>query len=167
MVIRDETGRDQDAVRALNEAAFDSGAEARLVDMLREQAKPLVSLVAEQDGFVVGHILFSPVTLSGHDDLKIMGLAPMAVAPPHQRRGIGTSLVHAGLDRCRELGAGAVVVLGHPEFYPRFGFVPSTRFDVGSEYDVPEDVFMVTELKPGFFRGVSGTIRYHAAFKEL
>src|SRR5690606_1642636 len=167
MVIRDETGRDQDTVRALNEAAFDSGAEARLVDMLREQAKPLVSLVAEQDSFVVGHILFSPVTLSGHDDLKIMGLAPMAVAPPHQRRGIGTSLVHAGLDRCRELGAGAVVVLGHPEFYPRFGFVPSTRFDIRSEYDVPEDVFMVTELKPGFFRGVSGTIRYHAAFKEL
>ena len=167
MVIRDETRRDHEAVRELNEAAFESDAEARLVDALREQATPVVSLVAEEDSAIVGHILFSPVTLTDHESLGIMGLAPMAVAPSRQRQGIGSSLVRAGLDRCRDLGAGAVVVLGHPEFYPRFGFVPSTRFDIGCEYDVPEDVFMVTELKPGFLRGTSGTIRYHPAFGEL
>lgn len=167
MVIRDETRRDHEAVRELNEAAFESDAEARLVDALREQATPVVSLVAEEDSAIVGHILFSPVTLTDHESLGIMGLAPMAVAPSRQRQGIGSSLVRAGLDRCRELGAGAVVVLGHPEFYPRFGFVPSTRFDIGCEYDVPEDVFMVTELKPGFLRGTSGTIRYHPAFGDL
>lgn len=167
MLIRDETPSDYDAVRALNEAAFGTDTEARLVDALREQASPLVSLIAEQDGAIVGHILFSPVTLSGHDDLKIMGLAPMAVTPARQRQGIGSSLVGAGLERCRTLGAGAVVVLGHPAFYPRFGFVPSTRFGIDCEYGVPEDAFMVVELEPEFLRGASGTIRYHAAFRNL
>jgi putative acetyltransferase len=167
MVIRNETAGDRDAVRALNEAAFESRAEALLVDALRDRATPLVSLVAEKEGLVIGHILFSPVTLSDHEDLRIMGLAPMAVAPSHQRRGIGSSLVRVGLDRCKALGAGAVVVLGHPEFYPRFGFVPSTRFGITSEYEVPEDVFMITDLEPGYLRGAAGTIRYHPAFKDV
>jgi putative acetyltransferase len=165
--IRDETESDRDAVRALNESAFETTAEARLVDALREQAAPLVSLVAEQDGAIVGHILFTPVTLFGHEDRKIMGLAPMAVAPARQRLGIGSALVRAGLERCRALGAGAAVVLGHPAFYPRFGFVPSIQFGIDCEYDVPEDVFMVTELEPSFLRGASGRIRYHRAFKSL
>lgn len=167
MLIRDESAGDYHAVRALNEAAFDSDAEARLVDALRDEASPLISLVAEQDGSVVGHILFSPVTLAGHEKLKIMGLAPMAVAPSRQRQGIGSSLVRAGLDRCRSVDAGAVMVLGHPAFYPRFGFVPSSRFDIASEYDVPEETFMVMELERGFLHGASGTIRYHGAFKNL
>lgn len=107
------------------------------------------------------------MTLSGHDDLKIMGLAPMAVAPSQQRRGIGSALVRAGLERCRALGAGAVVVLGHPAFYPRFGFVPSTHFNIACEYDMPEEAFMVMELERGFLRGASGTIRYHEAFMNL
>ena len=167
MLIRDEMESDRDAVRVLNEAAFENDAEARLVDALREQAAPLVSLVAEQDGAIVGHILFTPVTLSGHEALTIMGLAPMAVAPARQRQNIGSALVRAGLDRCRALGAGAVVVLGHPAFYPRFGFAPSSRFGIGCEYDVPEDAFMVVELEPGFLRGAPGTIRYHAVFRNL
>lgn len=166
-MIRDETASDHDAVCALHESAFGTAAEARLVDALREQASPLVSLVAEQDGSIIGHILFSPVTPSGHEDLKIMGLAPMAVAPSRQRPGIGSSLVRAGLDRCRALGAGAVVVLGHPAFYQRLGFTSSTQFDIGCEYDVPEEAFMTMELEPGFLRGASGTIRYHKAFEDL
>ena len=167
MLIRDETESDREAVRALNESAFHTAAEARLVDALREQAAPLVSLVAEQHGAIVGHILFTPVTLSGHEGLEIMGLAPMAVAPALQRQGIGSALVRAGLDRCRALGAGATVVLGHPAFCPRFGFVPSTQLGIDCEYDVPEDAFMVVELEPGFLRGVSGTIRYYAVFGSL
>jgi putative acetyltransferase len=126
--IRAETDADHAAIHAVNAAAFPTAAEADLVDALRQQARPLISLVAEQDGVIVGHILFSPVTLDSQPDLRIMGLAPMAVAPEHQRSGIGSALVRAGLEQCRQLGYQAVVVLGHPEYYPRFGFVPSVRF---------------------------------------
>jgi putative acetyltransferase len=167
ILIRPEEARDHPDVRVLNRAAFESGAEAKLVDALRERARPLVSLVAEREQVVIGHILFSPVALTGHADLKIMGLAPMAVGPRHQRRGVGTALVRAGLEHCQRLGSGAVVVLGHPEYYPRFGFVPSTRFGIKSEYEVPEEAFMALELRPDYLRGKAGTIRYHAAFAEL
>lgn len=123
--------------------------------------------MADDGGSIVGHILFSPVTLSGHAELKIMGLAPMAVQPAEQRRGIGSALVRAGLERCRQRGCGAVVVLGHPEYYPRFDFLPASRFDIGCEYEVPDEVFMALEVEPGFLRGKSGTIRYHAAFANV
>ena len=167
MLIRDEEQKDWAAVHAVNASAFETPAEADLVDALREQAHPVISLVAVEGGTIVGHIMFSPVSLSGHPGLKIMGLAPMAVAPEQQRKGIGSALVRAGLDRCKQLGFGAVVVLGHPEYYPRFGFLPSTRFGIKCEYEVPEEVFMVFELLPGYLRDASGTIKYHAAFSNL
>jgi putative acetyltransferase len=166
-MIRAEEERDWAAVHELNASVFEAPAEANLVNALRVQAQPVISLVAEHAGLVVGHILFSPVTLPGHVGLKIMGLAPMAVARFHQSQGIGSALVRAGLERCRALGVGAVVVLGHPEYYPRFGFSPSVCFGIGSEYEAPEEVFMVAELQPGFLRGASGTIQYHAAFKNV
>jgi putative acetyltransferase len=167
MQIRAEQPADVAAVHAVNRAAFETTTEADLVDALRVQAEPMISLVAEDAGSIVGHICFSPVTLSGHAELKIMGLAPMAVLPAEQRRGIGSALVRAGLERCRQLGSAAVVVLGHPEYYPRFGFVPASRFGIGSEYDVPDDVFMALELEAGILNGKSGTIRYHAAFANV
>lgn len=167
MHIRDEEERDHAAVYALNAAAFETPAEARLVEALRARAHPVVSLVAEADGTVAGHILFSPVTVAEHPGSRIMGLAPMAVAPEHQRQGIGSSLVRAGLERCREIGFGAVVVLGHPGYYPRFGFQPASRFGLACPYDVPDDVFMATEIRPGYLHGVSGTAAYHPAFDEL
>ena len=167
MLIRDEEQKDWTAVHAVNASALETPAEAGLVNALREQAHPVISLVAVEGGTIVGHIMFSPVSLSGHPGLKIMGLAPMAVAPEYQRKGIGSALVHTGLDRCKQLGFGAVVVLGHPEYYPRFGFSPSTRFGIKCEYEVPEEVFMVFELLPGYLRGASGTIKYHAAFSNL
>ncbi len=167
MLIRDEEQKDRAAVRAVNVSAFETPAEADLVDALRKQAHPVVSLVAVESGIIVGHVMFSPVSLSGHPDLKIMGLAPMAVAPEHQRKGIGSALVRAGLDRCKHLGFGAVVVLGYPEYYPRFGFLPSTRFGIKCEYEVPEGVFMIFELLPDYLRDASGTIKYHAAFSNV
>jgi putative acetyltransferase len=148
-------------------SAFGRPAEANLVDVLRDQVSPLVSLVAEDNGAIVGHIMFSPVSLSGHPTLRIMGLAPMAIAPERQRKGIGTALVHAGLERCKQLGFGAAVVLGHPAYYPRFGFSSSVCFGLGCEYKVPANVFMVMELQAGFLRGVSGTIKYHNAFGDV
>lgn len=165
MRIRIEKKSDLRFIREVNEAAFETPAEANLVDALREQAQPVISLLAEDGGEIVGHILFSPVMLAGHPELDIMGLAPMAVSPERQRQGIGSALVRAGLDECRNLGSGAVVVLGHSEYYPRFGFKPASTFGIACEYDVPAEVFMAMELRPGYLEGASGTIEYHAAFK--
>ena len=167
MLIRTEEEKNWAAVHALNAAVFETPAEANLVDVLRQQARPVVSLVAEDNQTVVGHILFSPVSLTGHSDLKIMGLAPMAVAQEHQRKGVGSALVRAGLEHCKQLGFGAVVVLGHTEYYPRFGFSPSTRFGIGCEYGVPEEAFMAVELQPGYLQDKSGTVQYHAAFSDI
>lgn len=167
MIVRPEQPADITATRQVNLAAFDTPAEADLVDALRAEARPLVSLVGEVDGEVVGHILFSPVSLGEHTGLHLMGLAPMAVLPSHQRRGIGSALVRAGLQHCRQLGIGAVAVLGHPDYYPRFGFRPSTRFGISSEYDAPAEAFMVLELQEGYLAGRSGVIRFHPAFRGV
>ncbi|MGH7349575.1 MAG: GNAT family N-acetyltransferase [Candidatus Rokuibacteriota bacterium] len=167
MLIRAERPGDQAAVRAVNLAAFGTPAEANLVDALSAQARPIVSLVAENAGAVVGHIMFSPVVLAGYPALTLMGLAPMAVAPARQRAGVGSALVRAGVDECRQLGADAVVVLGHPDYYPRFGFASGVRFGLGCEYDVPAEAFMVLELRPGALPGAAGTVQYHAAFASL
>jgi|SRR5882724_8591774 len=164
MVIREERQGDAERIRGVNLAAFETSTEADLVDALRRDATPLVSLVAEDDQNVMGHILFSPVTLASAPGLTLMGLAPMAVVPSRQRQGVGTALVREGLERCRQLNAAAVVVLGHPEYYPRFGFVPAIRLSLRSEYDVPEETFMVRELRDGVLRGLSGTVRYHPVF---
>jgi putative acetyltransferase len=166
-LIRPEQARDQAGVRAVTVAAFGTPAEADLVEALRARARPLVSLVAEEAGAIVGHILFSPVTLPGHPTLALMGLAPMAVAPARQRAGIGSALVRVGLEACRQLPADAVVVLGHPEYYPRFGFASGVRSGLACEYDVPAEAFMVLELRPGALRGATGTVQYHAAFASL
>ena len=91
----------------------------------------------------------------------------MAVAPEHQRTGVGSALVRAGLDQCTELGIGAVVVLGHPKYYPRFGFSPSSRFGIDSEYEAPEDAFMVMELHAKILSGKTGKVKYHAAFSNV
>lgn len=163
IAIRDERPGDRDAVFAINAAAFPTEDEARLVDRLRDCAEPLISLVATDGDETVGHILFTHAELDA--DALVMGLAPMAVAPERQRQGIGSALVRAGLDRCREIGAGVVIVLGHADYYPRFGFARASTFGVKSEYDVPDEVFMVLELVPGAAAG--GTARYHAAFNEL
>jgi putative acetyltransferase len=167
MLIRDEEQKDWPAVRTVNMSAFGRPDEANLVDVLRDQVSPILSLVAESKGAIVGHIMFSPVSLTGHPTLRIMGLAPMAIAPEHQRKGIGTALVRAGLERCKQLGFGAVVVLGHPDYYPRFGFSSSVCFGLSCEYKVPANVFMVMELQDGFLRGASGTIKYHNSFGDL
>ena len=166
MLIRAEKENDRALVYAVNVSAFETPAEAILVDALRDQAKPVVSLVAEDNGDVVGHNMFSPASLSGDANLIVMGLGPMAVVPEHQRKGIGSALVRAGLEKCKLLGVAVVVVLGHPEYYPRFGFSPSSRYDIDSEYDVPDEVFMAMELQPEALNEKTGNVRYHPAFSN-
>jgi putative acetyltransferase len=165
--VRAEQEFDIESVRRVNLAAFERDAEANLVDTLRNEARPLVSLVADDDGAIVGHILFSPVTLSSQTHLLMFGLAPMAVLPDRQRQGIGSALVRRGFEECRDRGCTAVVVLGHPAYYPKFGFKPASRFGLTCEYDVPDDVFMAVELQAGALSEMSGVVRYHPAFAEL
>lgn len=167
MTIREERPADAEAIRMVNLAAFDTSTEADLVDSLRRHAAPIISLVSEEGPDVLGHIMFSPVTLDGARTPTLMGLAPMAVVPARQRQGIGSRLVAEGLERCRRMDAAAVVVLGHPEYYPRFGFAPASRFSLRCEYDVPDDAFMVRELHDGALQGFSGTIRYHPVFANV
>lgn len=165
MEIRKEEEIDWFTVHSLNTEAFDTPAEALLVDALREQARPLVSFVAEVDGIVIGHIFFSPVTLAGRPELKLMALAPLAVDADFRRRGIGEALVKAGLLECAAIGAGAVVVVGDPKYYPKFGFESSDRFGLRSEFkEVPKEAFLIKELVPGYLDGASGVIKYHPAF---
>jgi len=167
MRIRTEHPEDAAGIRAVNISAFGTKAEADLVDALRERAAPIISLVADDDGAIVGHILFTPMTLDADRGMNVMGLAPLAVAAGKQRQGIGAALVHAGLDECWQLGAAAVAVLGHAEYYPRFGFVPASTFGLRSQYDVPDDVFMIVEGRRGALAGKHGLLSYHPAFAEL
>jgi putative acetyltransferase len=169
MIIREERAGDAEQIRTVNLAAFDTSAEADLVVGLRRGAAPTISIVAEDDAALIGHIMFSPVTLVGAAALPLilMGLAPMAVVPARQRQGVGSRLVVDGLERCRRASVAAVVVLGHPDYYPRFGFVPARQRSLRCEYDVPENVFMVRELYDGALTTLSGTIRYHPLFASL
>ena len=168
IVIRSETTGDQESVRRVNELAFGGRNEADLVDALRTNARPYVSLVAVIDDTVVGHIFFSPVSVeTDAGDFTAMGLAPMSVLPEYQNQGIGSMLVREGLKDCQHLGQDIVVVLGHPKYYPRFGFIPASRKGLRSEYDVPDDVFQVTELREDALGGRRGLVRYHPSFQGV
>ena len=168
MSIRKEQPTDIKQIEDLYIKAFDSDAEAKLVSALRDSGVPSISLVYEEGKEIIGHILFTQVELVGDDSgIRIMGLAPMGVLPGDQYRGIGSSLVEAGLDECKSEGCDAAVVLGYTTFYPRFGFVPSERFDITTEFDVPAEVFMMQELKPGALKGKSGTVKFHQVFDDF
>lgn len=122
--------------------------------------------MATFDGEVVGHVLFSEVSLEPPaESFRAVGLAPLAVLPNHQRRGIGSRLIHDGLDACRNAGYDAVMVLGHSTYYPRFGFVRASDYGLDNEYGVDE-AFMVMELVQGSLVGRSGMVRYAPEFGE-
>ena len=170
MRVRPERDADHAAVAALTTLAFGQPAEAALIARLRAAGRATVSLVADDPVHgVVGHILFSPVRLDPEPSPppNWVGLAPMAVVPAHQRAGVGSALVGAGLDAVRAAGATAVVVLGHPEYYPRFGFAPASRVGLRCIYDAPDEAFMARELVVGGFTGHRGLIRYAPEFDAL
>lgn len=166
--IRSESPEDQPEIHRVLAAAFPTAAEADVVDRLRDAVSDKVSLVAVIDGLVVGHILFSPVTLrDGAAQQRAVGLAPMAVHPDHQRQGIGSSLVVAGLDACAGRGDSLVFVVGHPEFYPRFGFelaAPRGFHYIDEGFD---PYLFVTELQDGALQGKRGWVEYHPEFDRL
>ena len=167
-MIRAETPADLAAIHRLNVAAFETDAEAKLVDALRAAGALTLSLVAEVDGEIAGHIGFSPVVVdSAARTSRGVGLAPMAVAPRHRRKGLGGALVAEGLRRLRDAGHPFCVVLGHAEYYPRHGFTRASGHGLRWERPVPDDVFFVCELAPGGLTGVSGVVRYRREFDAV
>src|SRR5205823_49642 len=168
VAIRREEPRDADAVRRVNELAFGEPTEANLVRELTAASASTLSLVAEKDGYVVGHILFSPVTIeTPAGQVTAIGLAPMAVLPDQQRKGIGTRLVQEGLAELKRLGHDVVVVVGHPDYYPRFGFKRASQFGLRTEIDCTDESFMTIELRTGALAGRGGMVRYRPEFGAL
>ena len=168
VTIRPERAEDASQVRQVNELAFGQPAEADLIESLRRACTDALSMVAEE-GELVGHILFNPVAVEGAGRRVLgMGLGPMAVLPDRQRRGIGSQLVRRGLDILRGRSCPFVVVVGHPHYYPRFGFEPASVHGLASQWEgVPDAAFMVLVLDEHAMAGVSGVATYREEFSEV
>jgi putative acetyltransferase len=166
VTILQERPEDARAIRFVLEEAFGGSKEADLVDALRRRGALTLSLVALREEKVVGHIAFSPVTVeSAESRFNAIALGPMAVLPPYQGKGIGSQLVRIGLTECRQAGHEILFVLGHPDFYGRFGFVPTKHRGLYCEFDVPDGVFMVMELRQEALAGRGGLVKYQPEFK--
>jgi len=166
--IRAEHRDDIEAIRALNFAAFGRPQEGGLVDALRANGGISLSLVATIDERLVGHILYSPVSIGCNDkETAGAGLGPMAVVPERQRKCIGAELIRAGNEKLKRLGCPFIVVLGHPEYYPRYGFRPAGAHAIRCRWNVPDDVFMILFLDESGMKGVAGLAKYRPEFAKL
>lgn len=169
--IRPEKEADVAAISSVHTIAFGQENEARLVALLRQRADfiPDLSLVAVVDGNVVGHVLFSAIEIVGEEGVvhESLALAPIAVLPQQQQRGIGGELIRHGLAEARKLGYTSVIVLGHEHYYPRFGFVPAATWNIAAPFDVPSPVFMALELEAGSLTGAAGVVRYPKEFEAV
>jgi putative acetyltransferase len=158
---------DNTAIQEVHTVAFGGPVEAKLVKLICERKKALLSLVALRDGTVVAHILFSQVTVATvPEGFKAVGLAPVAVLPQFQRQGIGSMLVRKGLEQCKHAGYDVVVLVGDPAYYSRFGFLRAADFGLQNEYGVLDE-FMVLQLRDGALGGVKGMVKYLPEFQEV
>lgn len=167
--LRAETDQDYAAITKVNDLAFGQPNEGSIIEKLRTRPEfpKELSIVAELDGLVVGHILFFPVRIKNGDEYYgSLSLGPMSVLPDFQNQGFGSQLVKKGLRVAREAGFSSVIVLGHQEFYPRFGFRPASAWNIRAPWEVPDDVFMALELTNGALKSVSGLVEYPPEFYE-
>lgn len=166
--VRPETPADFPAVRDLLLAAFGGSDEADLVEALREDPAyvPELALVAEAEGTAVGHLMLTEASVPTAEggELTVLALAPVAVAPAFQRTGVGSLLIEVAHALAATMGYPAVIVLGHPGYYPRFGYVPASRFGVRAPFDVPDEAFMALELAPGALASAEGVLAYAPPF---
>ena len=166
--IREEVQSDHSDVFVLNEIAFEQDGEAKLINLLRESSAfiPELSLVALIDNDIVGHILFTKITIisDNGNEYNSLALAPMAVKPSYQKQGIGGQLINYGLGKAKELGHNSVIVLGHEHYYPKFGFLPTTKWNIKAPFDVPTNAFMAIELIENGLNGITGIVKYAKEF---
>jgi putative acetyltransferase len=170
--IRQEIPSDFQSIREVNILSFNNQEnEAKLVEQIRQSENfiPQLSLVAETENQeIIGHILISTITLvKEYGKISTLGLAPMAVKPGYQNKGVGSALVSSGLEACKKSGYKHIFVLGHPNFYPRFGFVSSKTYAINPPFTVPDEVFMALELESGSLSGMQGRIEYPPAFNTV
>ncbi len=168
--ITPETKNDYRAIRDVNELAFGQMNEAILVDNLRHHRDFIheLSLVAREGTLVVGHILFFPVQIVDDDrQWPSLSLAPMSVLPEYQNQGIGSRMVVTGLERAKGLGHTNVNVLGHPRYYPRFGFVRASLYGIQSPFAAPDEAFMILELRKNALKNVRGIITYPPEYMDV
>jgi putative acetyltransferase len=169
MIIRTESVEDYEDVYKLNYLAFQNrDDESKLIERIRlsDGFVPGLSIVAVENGDIVGHILFSKAKIIDNDiEHEAIVLAPVAVKPDYQKRGIGRRLIEAGLKRCKEQGYDLVLLIGHPEYYPKFNFKPARYHGLElTQFKVPDDVFMVHELRTGALLDINGELIYPDAF---
>ena len=164
--VRREQPGDEAQIYNVNLRAFGRVAEPEVVDMLRKTCPEGVSLVAEEGGRIVGHILFTPAVIEGDGRSVIgAGLAPLAVVPEFQRQGVGSALVEAGLEEMKRAGQPFVVLVGHPNYYPRFGFVRASQYGIRSEYEeVPDEASMIIVFDEGKLQGITGVAHERPEF---
>jgi putative acetyltransferase len=166
-MLRKETIRDIQDIRQLNDFVFSSPVEGSIVDAIRKRSPEVLSMVAVVDDKIVGHVFFSPVEIDGLNNTQAMGLGPMAVLSEYQRQGIGSALVTQGIKQLQESGCAVVVVLGLPEYYPKFGFSPASRHGLKCQWDgIPDNTFMLRFLKKEYEGVVRGTVRYMKEFRD-
>jgi putative acetyltransferase len=163
--IRQEGPDDVTAVRDLNRRAFGQDQESNIVDALRTNGAALLSFVATLNNRVVGHIMYSPAVVDGR--VRGAALGPMAVLPEYQRQGIGTKLIEAGNQKLKETGCPFIIVVGHADYYPRFGFTPASEYGIKCEWDVPDDAFMLLVLDQTKMEDVSGLAKYRHEFSSV
>lgn len=168
MNIRPEKRSDYQAIAEVNRLAFERENEAQLVEKIRRSERyiPQLSLVAELDRTVIGHIMFSCVDLVDEETKQVLLLAPLAVKPKFQNRGIGSKLVRVGLESAEAIKEPLILVLGHSNFYSRFGFMPSKHYQIEPPFPVPEEVFMIKPLK-NYRQYYRGKVILPLAFKEV
>ena len=168
IIVRLETQDDICQVRILYEHAFEQAAEARVVDKLRLTCPEHLALVADDSGTIAGHILFTPSVIEGTGRrVHGMGLAPMAVMQSYRKQGIGSRLVERGLEILRARGCPYVIVLGHPEYYPHFGFELASKYGLVCQWEgIPDEAFMVAVLDNDALTGISGVASYRSEFDE-